>query len=174
MCLVAVIDWHGRRIVGRRLSDTMRAREAFARRGTPGAMSSGQGSAFGSDEHVSLLAGPGIPQGTDGRARWADNVGIERQFRALKGETPTSWCCGGFLVAAKATGFGWIRISCQIRAATLRLRFLRAGAPSRLRTASPSSCAGRAAPTALLPLAEAVLFSKVLPRHPYAMPARTK
>ena len=105
-------------------------------RGTPGAMSSGQGSVFGSDEYVSPPAGTGIPQGMDGKARRADNVGIERWFRTPKGErprnaghstprelememagfaecynnerthqlpgyeTPASWCCGGFLMAA--------------------------------------------------------------------------
>ena len=136
-------DRHGRRIVGRRPPDTMRAREvvacvreAFARWGTPGVMNSDQGSVFGSDECVSPLAGPGIPQSMDGKARWADDVRIGRWFRALKSgrprnaehstprelgmemagfveyhnnerihqplghETPASWCCGGFLMAA--------------------------------------------------------------------------
>lgn len=143
MYLTAIIDWHSRYIVGWRLSDTMRAREvvacareAFARWGTPGVMNSDQGSVFGSDEYVSLLAGLGIPQSMDGKARWADNVRIERWFRTLKSErlrnaeystprelemeiagfveyynnerihqslgyeTPASWYCGGFLMAA--------------------------------------------------------------------------
>lgn len=143
MYLTAIIDWHSRHIVGWRLSDTMRAcevvacaREAFARWGTPGVMNSDQGGVFGSDECVSLLAGLGIPQGMDGKARWADNVRIERWFRTLKSErlrnaeystprelemeiagfveyynnerihqslgyeTPASWYCGGFLMAA--------------------------------------------------------------------------
>lgn len=88
-------DRHGRRIVGRRPPDTMRAheavacaREAFARRGTPGAMNSDRGSAFGSDEHVSPPAGPGIPQSMDGKARRAGNVRIGRRLRALKSERP--------------------------------------------------------------------------------------
>lgn len=143
MCLTAIIDWHGRRFVGRGPSGTMRAREvvacareAFARRGAPGAVSSGRGGVFGSDECISPLAGPGIPQSMDGKARWADNVGTGRRFRAPKGEgprsaehstprglememagfvgyydnerihrslgyeTPASWYCGGFLMAA--------------------------------------------------------------------------
>ena len=93
MYLTAIIDWHGRYVVGWRLSDTMRAceptacvAEAFSSWGTPGVTSSDQGSVFGSDEYVSLLAGAGVPQSMDGRARWADNVLVERWFRTLKSE----------------------------------------------------------------------------------------
>lgn len=93
MYLTAIIDWYSRYIVGWRLSDTMRAcevvecaRSAFARHGTPGVLNSDQGSVFGSEEYVSLLAGLGIPQSMDGRARWVDNVRIERWFRTLKSE----------------------------------------------------------------------------------------
>lgn len=92
-CLTAVIDWHGRCIVGWRLSDTMRAEEvvacasqAFAEHGTPSVMNSDQGSVFGSDAYVGLLEGNHVTQSMDGRARWRGNVLMERWFRSLKSE----------------------------------------------------------------------------------------
>ena len=84
MHLAAVIDWFSRCMVSWRLSDTMRTQEvaacaeqAFREHGTPSAMSSDQGSVFGSEEYVSLLASRGIAQSMDGRARWRDNVLME-------------------------------------------------------------------------------------------------
>ena len=49
-------------------------------------MNSDQGSVFGSDDYVGLLAGEGIRQSMDGKARWRDNVLMERWFRTLKSE----------------------------------------------------------------------------------------
>lgn len=93
MYLTAVIDWHSRYIVSWRLSDTMRARgvvacarDAFASHGTPGVMNSDQGSVFGSEEYVLLLASEHVAQSMNGRARWADNVLMERRSRTLKSE----------------------------------------------------------------------------------------
>ena len=45
-----------------------------------------EGSAFNSREHESLLASHGVRQSMDGKARWVDNVIIERWFRSLKTE----------------------------------------------------------------------------------------
>jgi putative transposase len=93
MYLTAVIDWASRYIVGWRLSDTMRAEEvvkcaeqAFKAHGTPSIMNSDQGSVFGSDAYVRLLADSHVAQSMDGRARWRDNVLMERWFRTLKSE----------------------------------------------------------------------------------------
>jgi putative transposase len=93
MYLTAVIDWHSRYVVGWRLSDTMRAEEvvrcvgrAFADHGTPSIMNSDQGSVFGSEQYVGLLAASHVTQSMDGRARWRDNVLMERWFRTLKSE----------------------------------------------------------------------------------------
>ncbi len=92
-CLTAVIDWHSRCIVGWRLSDTMREEEvmacaerAFAEHGTPSVMNSDQGSVFGADQYAGLLAANHVTQGMGGRARWMDNVLMERWFRTLKSE----------------------------------------------------------------------------------------
>ena len=51
--------------------------DAFASHGAPGVMNSDQGSVFGSEEYVSLLASEHVAQSMDGRARWADNVLME-------------------------------------------------------------------------------------------------
>ena len=59
---------------------------AFAEHGTPSVMNSDQGSVFGSDVYVSLLASNRVTQSMDGRARWRDNVLMERWFRTLKSE----------------------------------------------------------------------------------------
>ena len=93
MYLTAVIDWHSRYVVGWALSDTLEAapvikavEEAIARYGTPAIINTDQGSQFTSDEYRALLRRHGIRQSMDGKARWIDNVIIERWFRSLKTE----------------------------------------------------------------------------------------
>lgn len=89
--LSAIIDWHSRYIVGWRLHDTMESREcvacmerAFEEHGTPAICNSDQGSTYTADEYVGCLARHGVAQSMDGKARWVDNVFIERWFRNLK------------------------------------------------------------------------------------------
>lgn len=93
MYLTAVIDWHSRFIVGWSLSDTLESASvigavtgAIERYGIPSILNSDQGSQFTSDAYVNLLAGLDIRQSMDGKARWVDNVIIERWFRSLKTE----------------------------------------------------------------------------------------
>jgi putative transposase len=93
MYLTAIIDWYSRYIVGWELSDTldtapvMRAvAEAISRNGVPGIINSDQGSQFTSNEYTGYLKGMNIRQSMDGKARWVDNVIIERWFRSLKWE----------------------------------------------------------------------------------------
>lgn len=54
--------------------------------GKPGIINSNQGSQFTSEEYTDLLKRYGIRQSMDGKARWVDNVIIERWFRSLKTE----------------------------------------------------------------------------------------
>jgi len=91
MYLTAIIDWHSRFIVGWSLSDTLEANyvvqavdDAIAAFGAPGIINSDQGSQFTSDEYISLIKRHKIRQSMDGKARWVDNVIIERWFRSLK------------------------------------------------------------------------------------------
>lgn len=93
MYLTAIIDWHSRFIVGWALSDTLDAvpvleavKEAVAAYGAPGIINSDQGSQFVSTAYTSYLRDNKIRQSMDGKARWVDNVVIERWFRSLKCE----------------------------------------------------------------------------------------
>ena len=93
MYLTAIIDWHSRFIVGWELSDTLDTapivkamEEAIRQYGTPGIVNSDQGSNFTSEVYQKLLKKHGIRQSMDGKARWVDNVIIERWFRSLKTE----------------------------------------------------------------------------------------
>jgi putative transposase len=93
MYLTAVIDWHSRCIVAWELSDTLETapvlaavRFAIERHGIPCIINSDQGSQFTSGAYITMLASYGICQSMDGKARWVDNVIIERWFRSLKTE----------------------------------------------------------------------------------------
>ena len=91
--LTAIIDWYSRFIVGWALSDTLETapvlnavKQAIDKYGIPDIINSDQGSQFTSDDYVNLLKSFGIRQSMDGKARWVDNVIIERWFRSLKCE----------------------------------------------------------------------------------------
>jgi putative transposase len=91
MYLTAIIDWYSRFIVGWELSDSLdtapvlaAVKRAIATYGKPDIINSDQGSQFTSDDYASHLQTIGIRQSMDGKARWVDNVRIERWFRSLK------------------------------------------------------------------------------------------
>ena len=91
MYLTAIIDWYSRYIIGWELSDTLETapvlkavNDAIARYGKPGIINSDQGTQFTSEEYIKNLQEKEIRQSMDGKARWVDNVIIERWFRSLK------------------------------------------------------------------------------------------
>jgi putative transposase len=91
--LVAVLDWHSRRVLAHRVSITMEAdfcvealREAAARWGTPQIVNTDQGSQFSSAEFVAEVTRIGARQSMDGRGCWRDNVFVERLWRSVKYE----------------------------------------------------------------------------------------
>jgi len=93
MYLTAIIDWHSRFIVGWALSDTLDTApvivalsSAMDKYGIPSIINSDQGTQFTSDAYINTLKENGIRQSMDGKARWVDNVIIERWFRSLKTE----------------------------------------------------------------------------------------
>lgn len=93
MYMTAIIDWYSRFIVGWALSDTLDAAPviealttAMDKYGIPCIINSDQGSQFVSHAYISLLEAMGVRQSMDGKARWIDNVIIERWFRSLKTE----------------------------------------------------------------------------------------
>jgi putative transposase len=93
MYLTVIIDWFSRFIVGWALSDTLETapvlealKAAVERYGYPAIINSDQGSQFTSIEYIEYLEQNHIRQSMDGKARWVDNVIIERWFRSLKCE----------------------------------------------------------------------------------------
>ncbi len=90
MYLTAIIDWYSRFIVGWALSDTLdtapvleAVKTAISTYGVPCIINSDQGSQFTSNDYIDFLATNSIRQSMDGKARWVDNVLIERWFRSL-------------------------------------------------------------------------------------------
>ena len=91
--LVAIMDWHSRKVLSWRLSNTMDIHfclealdEAIAHFGTPEVFNSDQGAQFTSDTFTSTLKKHGIRISMDGKGRCMDNIFIERLWRSLKYE----------------------------------------------------------------------------------------
>jgi len=91
--LVAIMDWHSRKVLAWRLSNTMEAafcvealQEALATYGTPAIFNTDQGSQFTGLAFTGALKSAGVKVSMDGKGRWMDNVFIERLWRSLKYE----------------------------------------------------------------------------------------
>jgi putative transposase len=91
--LAAVMDWHSRKVLSLRLSNTLDTdfclsalEEALAKYGTPDIFNTDQGRQFTSSAFTKVLGDKGIRISMDGRGRWLDNVFIERLWRSLKYE----------------------------------------------------------------------------------------
>jgi putative transposase len=93
MYLVAVMDWHTRKILSWRLSNTLEAdfcvaalEDAIRDYGTPDIFNTDQGSQFTSLAFTGLLKEHDIKISMDGKGAWRDNVFIERLWWSLKYE----------------------------------------------------------------------------------------
>ena len=91
MYLVAVMDWHSRKVLSWRVSNTMEAdfcveavQEAIRRYGSPEIFNTDQGAQFTSKSFTDLLKNHGIQISMDGRRRVQDNIFIERLWWTLK------------------------------------------------------------------------------------------
>jgi putative transposase len=91
--LVAIMDWHSRKVLAWRLSNTMDVAfcldaldEALARYGPPEIFNTDQGSQFTSAAWTGRLKAAGVRISMDGKGRCLDNVFIERLWRSLKYE----------------------------------------------------------------------------------------
>ena len=91
--LVAIMDWHSRKVLSWRLSNTMDVgfckealEEAINRYGSPEIFNTDQGSQFTSATFTGALIEHGIRISMDGKGRWIDNVFIERLWRSVKYE----------------------------------------------------------------------------------------
>ena len=93
MYLVAIIDWHSRRVLSWRVSNTLDTsfcvealEEALQRFGTPEIFNTDQGSQFTSEAFTDVLKDKGVAISMDGKGRWVDNVFVERLWRSVKYE----------------------------------------------------------------------------------------
>lgn len=91
--LVAVMDWHSRRVLSWRVSNTLDTsfctealEEAIERYGAPEIFNTDQGCQFTSDDFTGVLKEHGIKISMDGKGRWVDNVFVERLWRSVKYE----------------------------------------------------------------------------------------
>ena len=91
--LVAVIDWHSRKVLAWRLSNTMTSdfciealEEASQRFGAPDIFNTDQGSQFTAAAFTDVLKAHAIDISMDGKGRWVDNVFVERLWRSVKYE----------------------------------------------------------------------------------------
>ncbi len=93
MYLVAIMDWHSRRVLSWRVSNTLDTdfciealEEALQRFGAPEIFNTDQGSQLTYDAFTGVLKDHGIAICMDGKGRWIDNVFVERLWRSVKYE----------------------------------------------------------------------------------------
>jgi len=91
--LAAIIDWHTKKILAWKLSNTMDVtlttsvlKEALALYGKPEIFNSDQGSQYTAREHIDILTDHKINISMDAKGRSIDNIIIERFWRTLKYE----------------------------------------------------------------------------------------
>ena len=91
--LVAIMDWHTRRVLSWWLSTTQdrhlcleALEDALEHYGPPEIFNTDQGSQFTSREWTGTLQGAAIAISMDAQGAWRDNVFIERRWRSLKYE----------------------------------------------------------------------------------------
>ncbi len=91
MYLVAIMDWHSRKILSWRVSNTMDTdfcinalQDALARYGAPEIFNTDQGAQFTSSAFTQLLKDSHVAISMDGRGRCQDNIFIERFWWTLK------------------------------------------------------------------------------------------
>ena len=89
--LVAIMDWHSRKVLSWRLSNTMTPdfcvaalEEAFALYGTPEIFNTDQGSQFTATAFIKVLCDAQVTISMEGVGRAIDNVFIERLWRTIK------------------------------------------------------------------------------------------
>jgi putative transposase len=91
MYLLAVMDWHSRKILSWRVSNTLDSdfciqalQEALERYGTPEIFNTDQGAQFTSIAFTQILKDRSVAISMDGRGRCQDNIFVERLWWTLK------------------------------------------------------------------------------------------
>jgi putative transposase len=93
MYLTVIIDWHSRRVLAWRVSNTLETdacvealEEALLRYGAPEIFNTDQGAQYTSEAFIAALKCHGVKISMDGKGRWVDNVVVERLWRSVKYE----------------------------------------------------------------------------------------
>ncbi|MGY6587475.1 MAG: IS3 family transposase [Wenzhouxiangella sp.] len=93
MYLVAILDWHSRRVLSWRLSNTLDTdfcvdalEEALRRHGAPEIFNTDQRAQFTATAFTEVLKRHQVQISMDGKGRWVDNVFFERLWRSVKYE----------------------------------------------------------------------------------------
>lgn len=93
MYLVAIMDWHSRKVLSWRLSNSLDAQfcvealeEAIERYGTPAIFNTDQGVQFTSEAFTGYLKQHRIRISMDGKGYYRDNIFVERLWRTVKYE----------------------------------------------------------------------------------------
>jgi len=91
MYLVAIMDWHSRKVLSWRVSNSMDTdfcvealEEAIGKYGCPEIFNTDQGSQFTSESFTNILKENNIKINMDGRGRFQDNIFIERLWWTVK------------------------------------------------------------------------------------------
>lgn len=91
MYLVAIMDWHSRKVLSFRISNSMEANfcvdalnEAIEKYGCPEIFNTDQGRQFTSESFTNVLKQNSIDISMDGRGRFLDNIFIERLWWTTK------------------------------------------------------------------------------------------
>ena len=91
MYLVAIMDWHSRKVLSWRVSNTLDTEfciealeEAIQIHGCPEIFNTDQGSQFTSNDFTGKLEEHGIKVSMDGRGRYQDNIFVERLWWSVK------------------------------------------------------------------------------------------
>ena len=91
--LAAIIDWHTKKILSWKLSNTMDVslttgvlNEALSLHPKPDIVNTDQGSQYTAKEHIDILVKNSISISMDAKGRSIDNIAIERFWRSLKYE----------------------------------------------------------------------------------------
>ena len=101
MYLVAVMDWHSRKVLSWRISNTLDSdfcvqavEEALSRFGAPEIFNTDQGAQFTAGAFTDLLKSHHMSISMDGRGRVQDNIFIERLWWTLKYQYLYLWSFG--------------------------------------------------------------------------------
>ena len=93
MYLVAIMDWHSRRVLAWRVSNTLDTdfcidalEEALARYGKPEIFNTDQGCQFTSQAFTEVLEAHDVRISMDGKGCYQDNIFVERLWRSVKSE----------------------------------------------------------------------------------------